>query len=255
MQLIHLDVFSSELWSDVSKVQDPELKELAESLPDLVLQGRAISTVKKYAGAYNRWKRWAGSKQEISSAPPPSPVHIALYLSFLSQSAKTVAPLLEAVSALSWVNQLAAVEDTTGHPLVAQVVAGAKRKLACSTSKKEPITTEILSNLVTRFGGSDASLADVRTLTICLLGFAGFLRYDELTRIKETDIVICPQHVEIFIESSKTDQLRDGAWVVIARTKSSLCPVAMLERYMQAADMAVPQDRCLFRALVNTKSG
>ena len=28
-----LDVFSSEVWSDVSKIQDPELKELADSLP------------------------------------------------------------------------------------------------------------------------------------------------------------------------------------------------------------------------------
>ena len=40
-------------------------------------------------------------------------------------------------------------------------------------------------------------------------------------------------------------KLRDGAWIVIARTKSLLCPVAMLEWYMRMAEMAVPQDRCL----------
>ena len=61
--------------------------------------------------------------------------------------------------------------------------------------------------------------------------------------------------MEIFIESSKTDQLRDGAWVVIARTGSPLCPVAMLERYMCMADNSVKQDRCLFRAIVKTKNG
>ena len=44
--------------------------------------------------------------------------------------------------------------------------------------------------------------------------------------------------MEIFIESSKTDQLRDGAWVVIAHTGTLLCPVAMLERYMRMADIS-----------------
>ena len=63
--------------------------------------------------------------------------------------------------------------------------------------------------------------------------------------------------MEIFVESSKTEQLRDGAWVVIACTGSKLCPVAMLERYiiMQLADMSVKRDSYLFRGLVNTKNG
>ena len=59
--------------------------------------------------------------------------------------------------------------------------------------------------------------------------------------MKEADISIYKDHMEIFVESSKTDQLRDGAWVVIARTGSKLCPVAMLERYMQIADMSVKE--------------
>ncbi len=35
--------------------------------------------------------------------------------------------------------------------------------------------------------------------------------------------------MKIFIESSKTDQYRDGAWVVIARTATTICPVNMTE--------------------------
>ena len=62
--------------------------------------------------------------------------------------------------------------------------------------------------------------------------------------------------MEIFVESSKTDQLRDGAWVVNACTGSKLCPVAMLERYiMQLVDMSVKRDSYLSRGLVNTKNG
>ena len=122
------------------------------------------------------------------------------------------------------------------HPLVIQVLAGIKRKLACPTVKKEPITPEILSTLVSKFGQQDASLSDIRTLCACLLGFAEFFfRFDELAKLYESDIVVCKEHIEIFIESSKTDQLRDCVWVVIARTDSPLCPVAMLQRYMRMA--------------------
>ena len=63
------------------------------------------------------------------------------------------------------------------------------------------------------------------------------------------------EHTEIFVESSKTDQLREGAWVVIARSDSKLCPVAMLERYYELADLSREQDKFLFRGLVTTKKG
>ena len=86
-----------------------------------------------------------------------------------------------------------------------------------------------------RFGGADASLSDIRTLTMCLVGFAGFFRLSELAQLKESDVVIYPEHMELFVEASKTDQFRDGAWVVIARTQSKLCPVAMMERYTNMA--------------------
>ena len=68
-------------------------------------------------------------------------------------------------------------------------------------------------------------------MPVCLV-LQDFFRFDELAKLCESDIVVHKEHIEIFIESSKTDQLRDGAWVVIARTDSPLCPVAMLECYM-----------------------
>ena len=58
--------------------------------------------------------------------------------------------------------------------------------------------------------------------------------------------------MEIFVESSKTDQLREGAWVVIARTSSKLCPVAMLERYIVLGGVTRDPSKCLFRGLCTT---
>ena len=134
-------------------------------------------------------------------------------------------------------------------------LAGARRILAKKTNKKEPITPEILASLVERFAGKEASLSDIRTITFCLLGFAGFFRFDELAKLKETDVAIYESHMELFVESSKTDQFRDGAWVVIARTGTNRCPVAMVERYMELAGTKGSPDKLLFRGLISTKNG
>ena len=146
---------------------------LARSLPGVVLRGRAPATATKYTNAFSRWKKWAESKSFVAACPA-EPLHLCLYLNFLIQKSTSAAPIEEAVNALSWVHGLAVVEDPTKHPLGAQVVAGAKRILAKPTSKKEPITADILAELVKKFGQKDAELGDIRTLAICLISYAGF---------------------------------------------------------------------------------
>ena len=171
--LLPIDVFGQSIWPELEAVKDPELKVLASHLPNIVLSGKAPSTASKYCGAFTRWKKWAQTKPDVSVLPA-KPLHVCLYLSFLIQKSASPAPVEEAVNALAWVHSVAVVEDPTKHPLVVQVVAGAKRLLAKRTVKKEPISADILSSLVKNFGHTDAPLADIRTLTICLISYAGF---------------------------------------------------------------------------------
>ena len=117
------------IWPELEKISDPELKELAEFLPLAALQSHAPSTAKNYAGACCRWRRWAATKPGVVPFPA-KPIHVGLYLSYLIQKASTSSPIEEAVNALSWAHNLACVEDPTSHPLVKQVLEGAKRILA-----------------------------------------------------------------------------------------------------------------------------
>ena len=48
-----------------------------------------------------------------------------------------------------------------------------------------------------------ASLYNIRSVVICLLAFAAFLRFDELVR---SDVKIENDMLKLFILSSKTDQ-------------------------------------------------
>ena len=58
--------------------------------------------------------------------------------------------------------------------------------------KKEPVTPESLSRLrlVGMFDLPEATLANVLlcTLAMCLIGFAGFFHFDELAKLKESDV-------------------------------------------------------------------
>ena len=183
-------MFKTPAWRTVEDVEDPDIEELAKLLPSIVLRGRAPSTVKKYSSAFLRWKGWASQKftEEIF---PAQPLQVALYLAFLIQKSSTSAP---AVNALSWAHQMALVEDPTQSDLVKNVLAGAKRILAHRQTKKEPITTEILTQLVDKFAKDDVDLDDLHIVTICLVGFAGFLRFSELEGLKESDIRIFADH-------------------------------------------------------------
>ena len=60
--------------------------------------------------------------------------------------------------------------------------------------------------------------------------------------------------MSIFLESSKCDQFRDGAWIVIARKDLPTCLVKALEDYISAAQINLSEDLTLFRALATPRS-
>ena len=59
----------------------------------------------------------------------------------------------------------------------------------------------------------------------------------------------------IKLHISKTDQLRKGDEVIIARSGGVTCPVTKLECYMQRTGMSWQDQRYLFRAICHSKAG
>ena len=221
------DIFSSGMWPLLSNLEDPELRRLAQALPATVLKSRADSTSKKYLGAYRRWKVWADARQGVPSFPVME-VHLVLYMQHLSESTGSKAAVEEAVHALSWLHGLAGLQPLGGLPLVQTTLEGLKRTLARPKVRKEPITADMLKAMV-EAAGPDPSLTEIRLLAVCLLAFAGFMRCDELVKLKCDDITFNSESMVVRVQSSKTDQYRDGASLVIARTGLPTCPVAMME--------------------------
>ena len=90
-------------------------------------------------------------------------------------------------------------------------------------------------------------------LTMILLGYVGFLRFNEINELKCNDIEFKEDHVILKIRKSKSDVYRSGKDVLIAKGSSSACPQSMLYKYLRATEQDVKSDKFLFRPVNRSK--
>ena len=141
---------------------------------DYELQGNRISTC------------------EFSSC---SPLHSKSHTVYNSSYAK----VKQLFCGLKWVHKMLDFRDPCKTSLVITVNKAAKRILSRPITKKEPIKPCHLKLLAKKFGGRDANLMNLRLLALCTVGFAGLLRFDELSSIKRSDIIFHNTYMKIFI--------------------------------------------------------
>ena len=237
-------------WAQFKDLEDTDLKRLASHLPSTILQCKAPSTTKKYLGGFKRWKQWATDHR--ISVIPADPCKVALYLQHLGESKNSKAAVEEAVNCLSWAHTMAGLTSPATDPLVRATLEGLKRACTKPVQKKAPFSIEMLQAIV-QDTKKNNSLANIRLATVCVLTFAGFLRYDELANIRPCDLELSPSFVTVKIPKSKTDQYRQGSEVVIARTGSVTCPVAMLEEYLRRGGIDLDSQLFLFRPIAGPK--
>ncbi|XP_069139234.1 uncharacterized protein [Argopecten irradians] len=82
-----------------------------------------------------------------------------------------------------------------------------------------------------------------------------FMRSAEVLALRRSDVQIRTSHMEIFVKQSKTDVYRDGAWIIVSRTGSRLCPVCNFELYLKLAGISVDSEEFVFRNLTKIASG
>ena len=91
-----------------------------------------------------------------------------------------------------------------------------QRLCGTETTKKEPITSNMIKALGTKYDGKNSSIPGLRFLLTRLLGFAEFLRIEQLLDVKLKHIKK-ENYLEIFIPKSKTVQHRESHVVYISR--------------------------------------
>lgn len=218
----------------------------------MALASRQDKTVRNYLAAFNKWKLWCSKYDEITHLPAKSH-YVALYLLEVSQSSNTHAPVSLAFYAISWAHRSAGLNDPTKGDLPKMVKESACRKLGQGNNKKEPVSVSLMSKIIHKYSTVHSDLMDLRIAAMCVLGFSGFLRFDELSKLRFCDVLFAKSYMKVFIEQSKTDVYRVGEWVYIASLQSVNCPVRVVKRYLRKAGFGGYTEHYIFRGITRNK--
>ena len=243
-----IDFLSKYYAKFTDEVQDSQLRSLAKQIPATIFKSRANRTVSLYLRGFGYWQEWCQNFKEIDILPVKS-FHFTLYILSCIQNNYSFHRVKQVFYGVRWVHKLLSFKNPCKSSLVISVHEAAKRILSKPIRKKEVITPYDLFRLAKKFGKDHKNLKNMRVLTICVVGFAGFLRYNELANLRCCDIIFHKSYVKLFIESSKTDVYRDGSWVILAKTNSRTCPFKILQSYIKLLNTAPSSDGYIFRGL------
>ena len=208
--------------------------------------------MKSYRQGLKVWSKWCHRYQDVLPSPAKA-IDFTFFIVPVVQENGRYRRIQQAFNAVSWLHKIAGAPNPCDTGLMRSVKEAAKRILKKPTIKKCPIKPRHLRLLVHNFATSD--LKSLRVPTIALLSYAGFLRYDEAIKIRRSDIQFKHTFLTLFVESSKTDQERNGETVYIARTRKATCPYDMLRSYISIANIPPDDDNYIFRPLVRLKAG
>ena len=145
---------------------------------------------------------WSNFCKEIHVVHLPSdPFFIAVFFNHLLITNGSKGSITDAYYGIRWGHHAAGFYSPTDHPFVQLAFEGAKRLSNYSGSrKKDPMTSDMIKILVTKYYKRPWNLSHLRFLVLCLLGFSGFMRISELLAIKISDINFLSGYMTISIK-------------------------------------------------------
>ena len=237
-------------FSSLKNHKDHEIRDLVSELPSILLLDKAPNTVKRYFGAFQKWERWAKSK--CISSIPASPEFFSLFLISLIKTCSSFSAFNAVVPGVSWAHLKFGLTPLLAFPIAKQIVQAAKRIFGkAPRNRKLPLQRNHIRLLQDKFAFGD--LAQLQIVTLITIGFGGFLRWDDLSRLKYSDLRFDSNYIAVFLEKRKNDQFREGSWIFIAASYSRYCPVILLQRFLSKGNHS--NNSFLFRRVSHTKNG
>lgn len=130
------------------------------------------------------------------------------------------------------------IEGLATDPLVKQALRVAAKVAVPSGAQKLPLDREDLAKAV-RALQARGDFIGYRDTAMFLLGWAGMFRCSELAAMDWRSLHFVEEKgVMVYVPSSKTDQVGEGAWVFVAQAQGDavMCPVLALRRLQAQFD-------------------
>ena len=102
----------------------------------------------------------------------------------------------------AWAHHKMCFPAPTDHPMAKQVTKAGRRILGKSAiSRKLPLQQDHIRVLVHEY--IDVSLPDLQIVTLITLAFFGFLRWDDLSQLRLSDLFFYHDHLALFLEKKE----------------------------------------------------
>lgn len=203
---------------------------------------RAPATQRAYASDWKHFTGWAAS---YGLEPlPASPETVARYIAALTSQGVAANTLTRRVSAIAAQHREAGHAFDRRDPVLARVLAGAKRVLGTAPIQKAALTPEEVAAIV---AAQPDTLTGLRNRALILITYAGAFRRAEVAALTTADLTFTASGVTITVRRGKGDQEAEGHSKAIAPGDNpSTCPCRALKRWIMAARLA---DGPVFRRL------
>ncbi|CAH3163539.1 unnamed protein product, partial [Porites lobata] len=157
-------------------------RKLADITKTLLEASISSASVKAYKRPWALFTSWAQQfLGDMLITLPIQPAILAFFIAHLYSSKYAASSVTTYVSAISYVHQLAAVDDPTEAAIINQLLKG-YRKLAPTRDIRLPITLPILNKLLGSFQHTVSSADQIHLLSaMCAIAFFAFLRIGEIT--------------------------------------------------------------------------
>ena len=198
-----------------------DIEQLLQLLPEALSGAKADSTMRRYVPLWRYFRDWCtGHKLPFL---PAAPLMVALYLLKLAQTANSFSTIKLASAAIAAFHSFASQTEVTRAPIVAAIREYTRHNLPSGDNRREPIPYDMVEDacwvVCERPSGHLRNLSLAAAIS---LGFCGFFRYADLAHIRVGGITISSDgaSMEIFLESRKNDQYRQGSHILLSAMNS-----------------------------------
>jgi hypothetical protein len=177
-------------------------------------------------------------------ALPASTRTVILYLAHVKISSESVNAVKMHSVSISAFHDKNVLESPCREKAIQEFIAGCQRQLGRPAVSREPITKEILRNIIS-FCTLDGDSGEARPLQFWrqaafeAAAFLGLCRFSDLERLTWDRVSIDKQGVTLQFLTRKNDQKHFGHKVLLLANKGLFCPVRLFTNYYVLQSKAV----------------
>lgn len=205
---------------------------------DTLAASKASSTQKAYASDWERFCDFCDARNV--EARPAHPDIVALFAHVEAEAGIAPVTIGRRVAAINHHHKEAGLASPTardGAGVIAQMMAGVRRKYARKKDQKAPAAADVLTAMLATISG--IGLRAKRDRAILAIGMAGAFRRSEIAAMQLPDLAFESAGVRITIPRSKGDQEAKGQEIAIPEGRH-IRPVSLLGDWLEAAELKSP---------------